>query len=371
MYKRTDHFILRKYMTDLIASLWAQTIPKVFDFLEIPSHFYKLDNNKHNVKFSNGSMIYCRGAENDKAVENALGTEFATAWFNEAHQFTPGAIGIILTRLAAKSGMHPRILLDFNPPETSSWTYELIVNNRIEDALVDSASILMNPRDNITNLNPAYLDILKMLPERQRKRFLDGEFVSPDEAIFTADMINDGQIPAFFNRIVIGIDPAISNRKKSDETGIFVMGIAAGVKYKLEDLSLKASPEGWSTRVVSTALKYQKIAKEVVAVAEVNQGGDMVGSVIYNACAAMGVQRIEYKAVRTNVGKEYRAEVFSIRLAKQKYIWAQGLDAYKKQFLGFTALIHNGGSPDRVDAAIIADTQIDATNSSSLYYITN
>src|SRR5699024_1113346 len=78
-------------------------------------------------------------------------------------------------------------------------------------------------------------------------------------------------------RITANIDTAISNTSTSDETGITVTGIdGSNNGYVLADESGKYSPDGWATIAVNLAEKW----KADCIVAEKNQGGDMVQSVI-------------------------------------------------------------------------------------------
>jgi hypothetical protein len=111
-----------------------------------------------------------------------------------------------------------------------------------------------------------------------------------------------GRAPEFA-RIVIAIDPAVTNTADSDETGIvaagvaFIGGIAHG--YVLDDLTLKASPAAWARRAV--AAYHAREADRIVA--EVNNGGDLVEHTIRTVDPNVPVT-----AVRASRGKATRAE---------------------------------------------------------------
>jgi phage terminase large subunit-like protein len=58
-------------------------------------------------------------------------------------------------------------------------------------------------------------------------------------------------------RIVVAVDPAISNNESSDETGIIVCGVdEVGDGYVLEDRSGRFSPSEWAQIAVGLYHKY-------------------------------------------------------------------------------------------------------------------
>jgi phage terminase large subunit-like protein len=99
-------------------------------------------------------------------------------------------------------------------------------------------------------------------------------------------------------RIVVGVDPPASTH---GTCGIVVAGCdGAGTIIVLADLSIGgASPERWARAVAAAAAAWG--ADQVIA--EKNQGGDMVASVLRNADAALPV-----RLVSASRGKVARAE---------------------------------------------------------------
>jgi phage terminase large subunit-like protein len=364
LLRKSRHLILRKHLSSLRSAMWHGTLPKVLNMMKIPPQAYRFAGDCSFIKFANGSDIWMGGLDNLKRGDKILGNEYSTIWINEASEFDNDAIPNLQSRLAETSGIYNKLVLDFNPPETSHWTYDLIMNHKLVTTYGESDisinHMLLNPLDNLKNLPDHYIKILESMPERQRKRFLEGQFVSPEEAIFSESMIKWTRvIPPLFSRIVIGVDPATTNKVTSDETGIFIMGFDGITYYKLEDLSLKGSPERWAAVCVDAFTRYRKISKDCIICAEVNQGGDMVGSVIKSYAQKINVS-VNYKAVRTSVSKQYRAEFFSIQLCTKPWLWNEnhGFREYIKQFLGYSNMLYNNKSPDRVDAAIICASQL-------------
>jgi len=76
-------------------------------------------------------------------------------------------------------------------------------------------------------------------------------------------------------RIVVAIDPAVTSGEEADETGIIVAGKDQnGHGYVLADISGRYPPTEWA-RLAITAYATHRADR---IVAEVNNGGDMVGA---------------------------------------------------------------------------------------------
>jgi len=120
--------------------------------------------------------------------------------------------------------------------------------------------------------------------------------------LWTRDSIDRSRIekaPAMA-RIVVSVDPAVTNSEKSDETGIVVCGSTAdGQGYVLGDYSFRGSPLQWATKAVEL---FDAFKADAVLV-EVNQGGDMVGAVLKQVPPTLPIREI-----RAHVGKKLRAE---------------------------------------------------------------
>jgi PBSX family phage terminase large subunit len=183
---RSRHCILRLNFNHIKTSIWADTLPKV---LKISFPDLKVEWNKtdYYITLPNGSEIWVAGLDDEKRVEKILGKEFSTLYFNECSQIPYKSIQVALTRLAEKNELTKKAYFDMNPPSKKHWSYWLFVKHLdpIDNVPVDPdkyASILMNPKDNLDNIDSEYItEILDNLPEAQRKRFKDGEFSSDDD----------------------------------------------------------------------------------------------------------------------------------------------------------------------------------------------
>jgi hypothetical protein len=90
---------------------------------------------------------------------------------------------IARTKLSEKNELRPKFFIDENPPTNKNhWTYRMFFDNK--DPSNDSkdldaskyAKLQMNPIDNLDNISKDYIEELEQLPEREKKRFLLGEF---------------------------------------------------------------------------------------------------------------------------------------------------------------------------------------------------
>ena len=150
---------------------------------------------------------------------------------------------------------------------------------------------------------------------------------------------------------MIGVDPPAS--AEGDACGIVVCALGAdGIGYVVDDASVSGrSPEGWARAVAGAAAKWG--ADRVVA--EGNQGGAMVASVLRAADVGLPV-----KMVHASIGKSARAEpvaaLFEAGRAKLAGTFPELEDEMCALVLGGGYV--GKGSPDRADAMVWAMTEL-------------
>jgi phage terminase large subunit-like protein len=151
---------------------------------------------------------------------------------------------------------------------------------------------------------------------------------------------------------VIAVDPPVSS--DGDECGIVVAALGHdGIARVLADCSLaKASPDAWARRVAEAARQWQ--ADRVVA--EANQGGAMVASVLRAADSGLPV-----RLVHASRGKAARAEPVAALYASGRVrhcgLFAQLEDQLCGLMLGGD-YAGPGRSPDRADALVWALSEL-------------
>ena len=160
-------------------------------------------------------------------------------------------------------------------------------------------------------------------------------------------------------RIVVSIDPAVTNKVTSDETGIIVAGKGVDNRYYiLKDCSIKTTPEKWMRKAIDEYYIYE--ADRIIA--EVNNGGDLVEKLLRTID-----NDISYKAVRATRGKTVRAEPISALYEQKKVSHVGIFNELEEQLCSYT-----GGtkSPDRFDALVWALTEL-STSSGKIYWRVN
>jgi phage terminase large subunit-like protein len=186
---------------------------------------------------------------------------------------------------------------------------------------------------------------------RLGRQELDGELIDDVAgALWTRAAIEACRARAMSEarRVVIGVDPPAG--VGGDACGIVVVALGGdGVAYVLEDASVSGlAPEGWAAAVAGAAARY-KVDR---VIAEANNGGSMVESVLLAADAALPVQ-----LVHASQGKSARAEPVAMLYSKGRVRHLGAFPALEDELCG---LVQGGGyegpgrSPDRADALVWA-----------------
>lgn len=349
------------------------TFPRVME-LCYPGISYRLDKQDYYAAFGNGSEIWFGGLDDKERTEKILGKEYVTILLNECSQLSWASVGIVITRLAQLVNqiiagtddrlLVPKIYLDCNPPNKLHWTYLLFIKKIDPETKLplinakEYASMQMNPEGNKENVAPGYINTLKNMSARLRKRFLYGEFADgvanalfEDETIEKYRIIDHSEIPGYI-RVVIGVDPSGAgdvDNADNDAIGIVVVGLGTdGRAYVIEDCTIKAGPGVWG-KVVGQA--YDRHEADCV-IGEVNYGGAMVAQTIQIARP-----RTPFRAVTASrgQGKHVRAEPVSALYEAGKVRHIGPFRDLEEELSGFTTAGYVGSeSPNRADALIWA-----------------
>lgn len=362
------HVVFRFRFNHLKSSVVLETLPKVMQ-LCFPglADNSKMDKVDWYITLPNGSEIWFCGLDDKERTEKVLGKEYATVWFNECSQIPYPSIIIALSRLAQKTEcLRLKAYYDFNPPSANHWTYRQFIEKKdpnSKQALKephDYGFYLINPIDNIENLDPAYMKILDAMPKRQRDRFLLGKFGDASEGqLWTSELLsvtrvlNSADVPAFL-RVVVAVDPSGCSGPedtRSDEIGIIVAALGQnGQGYILEDLSGRYGPADWGQIVVDAYNRHK--ADRVIG--ESNFGGAMVEACVR---AAEGGFNLPYQDANATRGKIVRAEPISGLYERNKVHHYGHFPELEDQMCSMTTAGYTGlKSPDRADALVWALT---------------
>ena len=211
--------------------------------------------------------------------------------------------------------------------------------------------------ENRSNLAPAFFDsiITKYEGTRLGRQELLAEVLEDvPGALWTRKLIDDARIGFMhqpqMQRVVVGVDPAVSANETSDETGIVAVGLGVdGHVYVLADASLRGSPLEWARAAIGLYKRWE--ADRIVG--EVNMGGDLVGANIYSADPS-----VPFRAVRATRGKMVRAEPVSALYERGRvHHVGKAFELLEDQMCGYVPGLVSK-SPDRMDALVWAITEL-------------
>jgi len=298
------------------------------------------ESSKRRLTWPNGAIATTYSAEEPDRLR---GPQHDAAWCDEVAAWRyPETWDMLMFGL--RLGVDPRCVVTTTPKPIP------IIRNLLKNPT--TAITRGSTYENRANLAEAFFEQIVAQYEGTRlgRQELYAEVLDDVEgALWTRALIDQHRVKVApeLKRIVVAIDPAITASDDSDETGIVVAGLGVDNHgYALDDLSLRASPDGWARRAVEAyhARKADRI------VAEVNQGGDMVEYTIRTVDP-----RASIKKVHAARGKQTRAEPI-VALYEQGRIHHVGvLPQLEEQMCNW---VPGMDSPDRMDAAVWAFTEL-------------
>lgn len=310
---------------------------KVFPPAEQPLY----QPSKRRVVFASGAVAYCYSAEEP---ERLRGPQHSGAWLDELAVYP--ALKELWDNLqfGLRLGAEPHIIAT-TTPRPLPWLKQLAA---------DPMTIVTRgaTRDNAANLPASTLAEFDRIYGGTRigRQELLGELLDEaDGALWTREAIERGRVREHpeLVRIVIAIDPSVTAGENSDECGIVAAGLGVDDHgYVLADRSGVFTADVWAHRSVS--LFDDMDADRIIA--EVNNGGDLVESVIRTVR-----HNIAYEKVHASRGKVSRAEPVAALYEQGKVHHVGGFPQLEDELTNFVpgALAK---SPNRADALVWALT---------------
>jgi predicted phage terminase large subunit-like protein len=220
--------------------------------------------------------------------------------------------------------------------------------------------------DNRENLNQQFFDSIlsKYKNTRLGMQEIYAEILEEsDNAMWKREWLDEGRLidaPEDLERIVVAIDPAVTSKKTSDETGIIVAGKdKEGKFYVLNDSSARYTPSAWSEKAIMLYNQFQ--CDKIIA--EVNNGGQLVEHTLRTQS-----ENVPYKSVHASRGKRTRAEPIASLYEQGKVHHIGNLERLENQLCNWEA---NSGdpSPDRLDALVWALTELSGSGNPSIRWL--
>lgn len=183
-------------------------------------------------------------------------------------------------------------------------------------------------------------------------------------ALWTRDIIERGRLVKApdLARVVVGVDPSATSG--GDEAGIITAGKTGEEYYTLADDTVQGSPETWAQAAITAFLR----SRADCIVAEKNNGGEMVASVIKQAVINArakdpSIGEVPVRLVWAARGKATRAEPISA-------IAENGRDHHVGSFPALEdelcLWVPGDQSPNRLDAKVWAYTELMGRSNSAL-----
>jgi len=259
------------------------------------------------VTFHTGAFAYVESAE----TPEFRGANLDTAWADEPIKWKKLKTLFSNIEDATRSATFPNeIIVTTTVKKTAAGSFlrELIADPDTVTILGASEENKYNDKKWLENRKRKYAGT-----RSEREELTPDEHVLDDDenALFHEAWIDDNRrdAPPRELRVVVGVDPAITQSERSDLTGIVVVGEGPDEDlYVLEDRTARHSAAAWGRIVIDLYDKYQADA----IVAEKNRGGNLVDEVLRSAMAKKRGDRAAdamiVKLVTASKGKAIRAE---------------------------------------------------------------
>ncbi|WP_313135422.1 DNA-packaging protein [Paracoccus jeotgali] len=303
---------------------------------------------RRRLVWPNGATATVYSAHEPEALR---GPQFDAAWVDELAKWKKAEESWDMLQFALRLGSHPQQVVTTTPR-----------NVEVLKRILRSASTVTTQAP--TDANRAYLAESFLAEVEARyggtrlgRQELEGVLLEDVEgALWTSAMVEAARVDRLpdLDRIVVAIDPAVSGAEGSDECGIVVAGVVTQGPpkdwraYVIEDASLRGSPSDWARGAIA-AMDRHKAEK---LVAEVNQGGDLIESVLRQLDPL-----VPFRGLRASRGKALRAEPVAAlyEQGRVKHLRGPSLGALEDQMCRMSLRGYEGrGSPDRVDALVWA-----------------
>jgi phage terminase large subunit-like protein len=289
------------------------------------------------IVLTNGSRMKLFSADEP---ERFRGPQHHGAWCDELAAYRYADAWDQL-QFGLRLGEKPRIIVTTTPKPVQ--LIRDLVNRKDDSVVITRGSTF----DNAANLAPAALAQFQARYNGTRlgRQELYGEILEDVEgALWTRGLIERSRLAVAppMSRIVVSVDPAVTNTSESDETGIIVCGSDSGGNgYVIADYSFRGSPLEWAKKAVDAFDAHKADAILV----EVNQGGDMVSAVLKQVRTTLPIREI-----RAHIGKRLRAEPVAAMYEQGRIHHVGAYPQLEDQMTVWTP--DDPKSPDRIDAMV-------------------
>ncbi|SFA78178.1 Large terminase phage packaging protein [Poseidonocella pacifica] len=299
----------------------------------------------------NGAIAQVFSAHDPEALR---GPQFDAAWVDELAKWKRAEDTWDMLQFGLRLGDHPQVCVTTTPRNVGV----------LKDLLKRDSTVVTHAP---TEANAAYL--AESFLEEVRRRYegtrlgrqeLDGVLLDDAEgALWNSAALEQSRVENIpkLDRVIVAIDPPVTGHAGSDECGIIVAGtVTSGAPkdwkaYVLADRTVQGTgPTGWARAAIEAMAEFG--ASRLVA--EVNQGGDLIETVVRQIDPM-----VPFTQVRATRGKSARAEPVAALYEQGRVFHVRGLASLEDQMCQMTTQGFEGkGSPDRVDALVWALSEL-------------
>lgn len=343
---------IRKVMIEgpagILACSWAEDVDINGNKVGVPEYSPSLG---HRLTWANGAVAHCFSAEEPDRLRGPqhdfLWCDELAAWHYVVECWDMAMFGLRL-------GVNPQVMIS-TTPRPIPIIRELM---RSRHTILTKSSTLAN-RANLSEIAVQRM-IAKYAGTRIGRQELNAELLEEMEGALwnretiEACFIGSRVIPDLV-RIVVAIDPAITQNPTSALTGIVAAGLGTdGFGYVLDDVTGRYSPDGWGR----AAIKLYDDLKADRIVAEGNQGGDMVRHTIETVR-----KNVPISIVHASRSKQARAEPVAALYEQGRVFHVKHFTELEDQMCTWEPLSPDSSvppapSPDRLDAMVWALTSL-------------
>jgi phage terminase large subunit-like protein len=306
----------------------------------------RFEPSKLQLVWPDGAIAQMFSAEHPDGLR---GPQFDCAWCDEVAKWRHPQKTWDMLQFALRLGANPQMVATTTPRPIPL----------LKKLLADAATVVTRAAtaDNAENLAPTFVAEMtrRYAGSALGRQELLGELVDDTSgALWRRDWIDAHRAEAApeLSAVVVAVDPPVTATAASDACGIVVAGLGPdGRAYVIADRTLQGrEPQVWARAVIAAYGDF--LADRVVA--EVNQGGDLVTTVLRQIDANVTV-----RTVRATRGKWLRAEPVAALYAEGRVAHVGTFEALEDQMCAFGADgLSKGRSPDRLDALVWALTDL-------------
>jgi phage terminase large subunit-like protein len=292
------------------------------------------------VLWPDGAVASVLSADEPDSIR---GHQFDGCWCDELAKWAEPQAALDMAMMALRLGDDPRMMITTTPRNIAA-----LKNLMTAPDVVRTRS---STRANAANLADTFLATVEQRygGTRLGRQELDGDLIEDNEnALWQRDWIERHRVrhaPAL-ERIVVAIDPPAGIN--GDECGIVVAGRdAQGEGFVLADRSKGGlTPNQWAARAMDAFVEFRADA----IVAEANQGGEMVRSVLSQAMANAPVRLV-------HATRDKRTRALPIAALYERGL-VHHVGAHPELEDQMCTYDSSGPSPDRMDAMVWALSEL-------------